>query len=253
MSDNNLKFSVVVPTMWLANQYFLPLLSHLVNANAVGEILIVDNNPTLKPTDSILEHEKIKLLNYGTNLYYNKSVNLGVKESKFDLLCLLNDDTFFDPTIFTIISNSFKSKSLLFSDVGALFVHPAFFNKGEENLELIQKVQLAECNKLLDGFGCVMFMHKDNYIPIPEELVHHFGDVWVHETQLKNNKKNYFLINFVVHTVMRVSTAKVPEVRGVILNDWKIANKIFAEHGIHIEDTSNTFPVFDAGLLTRYA
>jgi GT2 family glycosyltransferase len=248
-----MKFSVIVPTMWMANDYFLQMLKFMVGNDAVGEIIIIDNNSKDRPTDDNLTNEKVKILDFGKNLFFNKSMNVGVENSKFELICLLNDDVIFDPAIFSSLAGAFKSEQFPRESVGMIYPHPAFFNRMEENIELIQKLEMVPCHETIDGYGCCMFVHKNNYKPIPEELVHHFGDVWFHKNQEMNGKTNFWLYNWVVMTVMRVTTEKVPEAHEKIIEDWKIAQEVFAKHGIQIEDHSRDFPVFKAGLLTRFS
>lgn len=252
MENSIMKFSVIVPTMWMANDYFLQQLPLMINNPDVGEIIIIDNNNNSRPIDSNLNNEKVKILDFNENIFFNKSLNIGVKESKFDLICLLNDDVVFDPVVFSILSNSFEKNTLSKEQIGMIYPHPAFFNRYNESIELIKDLKLVECNQPLDGYGCCMFLHKDNYIPIPDELVQHFGDVWFHKTQLKNGRKNFWLYNWVVITIMRVTTERVPEAQQKILNDWKIAQSVFAANGIELEDHSNDSPVFRSGLITNF-
>lgn len=242
-----MKVSVIIPTMWRANDFFGKMLSMMVDSPYVGEIIIIDNESSRRPTELDLTSEKIKILDYGENLFFNKSMNVGVENSSFEILCLANDDIVFDPLIFKVMCDNFDKETM-----GMIFPHPAYLNRGKENLELIQKLALAEAERPLDGFGCCMFMHKENYVPIPEELVQHFGDVFYFEIMKKNKKKNYFLHNWVIVTPMRVTTAVVKEAQEKILNDWKIAKDVLAKHGIEIDDPSNDRPVFEAGILPRF-
>jgi hypothetical protein len=89
-----------------------------------------------------------------------------------------------------------------------------------------------------------MFIHKDNFEPIPKELCHHFGDSFLYEILKKKNKINYYLHNWVMISPMRVTTAVVKEVHQKILNDWEIATEVFARYGIHI-DISNARPALN--------
>jgi hypothetical protein len=94
-----------------------------------------------------------------------------------------------------------------------------------------------------------MFVLKEHYVPIPDKLVQHFGDVWYHNNQLKSGRKNYWLYNWVLGTQMRTTTEKVVEIKEIIMNDWKIANEVFSQHGVYLEDHSKTTPVFQSGLI----
>ena len=249
MEKDVMRFSIIVPTMWMANDYFLPMLNLMLPCEEIGEIIIVDNASKDRPQFDNLSHEKVKILDFGKNIYYNKSLNVGSEEAKFEILCFLNDDVIFDPFIFKTISHSFTNNEELKSTVGMIYPHPQFFNRFEENQKLIQELTLVECSQRLDGFGCCMFVLKEHFIPIPEELVQHFGDVWFDKTQVKAGRKNYWLYNWVLGTRMRTTTEKVPEVRGIIAKDWEIANEVFAKHQVDLEDHSNHRPIFTAGLV----
>lgn len=246
-----MRFSVVVPTMWMANEFFLPMLNLLKSCEEIGEVIIIDNNSKERPKDEILNHEKIKILDFGKNLYYNKSMNIGAQESKFEILCLMNDDVIFDPFTFKVLAYSFTNSPELKKTIGMIYPHPDFFNRFTENQELAKNLKLVECVKRLDGFGCCMFILKEHYISIPEELVFHFGDVWLDKTQIKYGRKNYWLYNWVLGTKMRTTTEKVPEIKDIIINDWKIANEVFAKHQVELEDHSNDRPSFASGLLKK--
>lgn len=238
-----MKFSIVVPTMWMANEFFLPMLNLLKSCEDIGEVIIIDNNSKERPKDEILTHEKIKILDFGKNIYYNKSMNVGAEESKFEILALMNDDVIFDPFVFKVLSASFVNNQDLKRNVGMIYPHPHFFNRFNEHPELSKDLKLVECTNRLDGFGCCMFVLKEHYKPIPEELVQHFGDVWYHKNQIKEGRKNYWLYNWVLGTQMRTTTKKVSGIRDIILNDWKIAQTVFANYDVDLEDHSNIQPL----------
>lgn len=245
-----MKFSIVVPTMWMANKFFLPMLEALLKCNVVGEIIIIDNNSKDRPEDDSLKHEKVKILDYGRNLYYNQSMNVGAKESQYELLALINDDIIFDPIALKVMAHMFTQKPELKETIGMIYAHPGFFNRYKEQKELLKDLKLVECTQTLDGFGCCMIMLKEHYNPIPQELVQHFGDVWYHQTNLKAKRKNFWMYNWVIITRMRATTEKVPEVRNIINNDWDIVHKVFEKYDIQLEQ-SKTRPVFKQGLLKQ--
>lgn len=225
--------SVIVPTMWKANQFFLKMLPLLEWSYAVGEIIIIDNNTAETPHEELKKYNKISRLPSAKNLYYNSSINLGAKMASNPVLCFLNDDVLFDPRVFEYVSMNINN------ECGMISPHPLYFNRGNENGELIQKLELKPMekhpdghDKTADGFGCCMFVMKNNFEPVPSELVQHFGDEFIIRTQENNNRINYTLHNWTVLTPMRVTTSMVPEIRSIINNDWQIAERIFREHGM---------------------
>lgn len=55
------------------------------------------------------------------------------------------------------------------------------------------------------GAGTLFFLHKDNWITIPEEFKIFFGDTWMHQIQLKFGRKNYYLNDCFYYTPYSVS------------------------------------------------
>jgi GT2 family glycosyltransferase len=203
------------------------MLPYVIDCSSVGEVIIIDNNSKERPNDEILRSDKITLVDEGRNLYFNPSINLGASLAKFDILCILNDDVVFDPVIFKVVDDNYDKDK-----IGLIYPHPDYFNRAEEHPELIKNLKLIQATKTLDGFGCCMFIHKENFIQIPNEFVHHFGDEFQHRIQIKNKKTNYYLYNWVVLTPMRVTTRLVPEVQEVIARDWQISESVFKKYGI---------------------
>ena len=225
--------SVIVPTMWYANELFFKMLPLLEWSYAVGEIIIVDNNPKDCPHEELAKHNKILRLPTKQNLFFNPSINLGAKVASNEILCFLNDDVIFDPRVFEFIAANLND------ECGMISPHPDYFNRPEENEELIKQLHLNPLDKHpdgvgknVDGFGCSMFVMKKNFEPVPSQLVHHFGDEFISKMQEKHGRVNQTLHNWTVITPMRVTTRRVPEVQQVINNDWSIATQVFAEHGL---------------------
>jgi hypothetical protein len=218
--------SVIVPTMWKANEFFLKMLPILEYSRAIGEVIIIDNNPAECPKEELAKYNKILYKAMPTNQYFNMSMNIGAALAQNEVLCLLNDDVIFDPEIFSFIAKNMDDK------VGMISPHPQYFNRGQENAELIKELKLLPLEKTLDGFGCAMFCLRKNYATIPYKLKHHFGDEFLHKTQEKNGRTNMTLHNWVVMTPMRVTTKAVPSVQQVIEQDWAIATEVFAQYGL---------------------
>lgn len=217
--------SVIVPTMWLANEYFFKMIPFLQSKSNVKEIIIIDNNPSAAPKN-LSDFPKIQHHASDGNLFFNASINLGVEKATGDILFFLNDDVIFDPAVLDFVCNNITT------DMGILSPHPAYFNQPNKNEEWIQKLELKENTKTLDGFGCAMFIQKQNYYPVPKELTHHHGDEFLYRMQIKNGRKNYYIHNWVIVTPMRVTTLKVPEVSQVIERDWATYKTVFNEYGI---------------------
>lgn len=168
--------SVVIPTMWVPNT-FEEQLNNLVHH--VDEIIIVNNYFNNTPDWSILKHTSIKIYNQEENIYVNPAWNLGVKESKNNTICLLNDDILFDYTIFDNID---KLNELNYGVIGLEMLAPI---NGIVNLKPI--------NERCWGFGCMMFFNRDNYYVIPDELKILYGDDYLFNKNKYAGKQNYVL------------------------------------------------------------
>lgn len=218
--------SVIVPTMWKANYFFFNMLNILQASDYVKEVIIIDNNPNERPKEDIEKYGKVTVFTSGKNLYFNKAINVGVELSTEEILCFLNDDVIFDIRVFEFVSKNIKKEH------GMISPHPKYFNRINENQELIKELKLEPTEKELDGFGCVMFVLKENFVKIPTKLVFHWGDVFMYRMHEKLGRVNQTLHNWVVATPMRVTTSLVPGIREIIEKDWEIAESVFNEYGL---------------------
>lgn len=157
--------SFIVPTMW-RNPTRLRDIIHDYKRAAIpnAEFILIDNNHGcyLEPELTILIAKE--------NLYVNKSWNIGVDIAKNNIVCLLNDDI--EINFQTIKHNLDAINNLDFGIIG----FNANKNLGTDfntNIDVFEFKE-AECRYL--GFGCMMFIRKENYIKIDERLRIFFGD-----------------------------------------------------------------------------
>ena len=177
--------SFIVPTMW-KNPSRLRDIIHDYKRAAIpnAEFILIDNNHGcyLEPEITILVAKE--------NLFVNKSWNIGVDIAKSDIVCLLNDDIEIN---FQTIKNNLDEINNL--DFGIIGFH-ANKNLGTDFNTNIDKFEFkeAECRYL--GFGCMMFIRKENYIKIDERLRIFFGDdllYWWNRD--KHGRKIYIIDN----------------------------------------------------------
>ena len=169
-------FTVIIPTMWKPDT-FEEQLNSLCCSEYVDEIILINNDKFSTPDFNILKHIKILHINPPENLLVNPSWNLGVMLSNNNNICLLNDDILFDINVFKFMSNH-KDKSLCGLSMD---------NK-DENFRLL------EANGRTHGFGCMMFIRKDNYAYIPDELLIYYGDDYLFYMNKFNGNKNYYIL-----------------------------------------------------------
>jgi hypothetical protein len=75
-------------------------------------------------------------------------------------------------------------------------------------------------------------LRKENFTNIAPEIVQHWGDVFMYRMHEKLGRVNQTLHNWVVATPMRVTTAAVPEIGGIIQKDWEVAESVFNKYGL---------------------
>jgi GT2 family glycosyltransferase len=122
-----------------------------------AEFILIDNSHGcyLDPELTILIPKE--------NLFVNKAWNIGVELAKNNIVCLLNDDI--EINFQTIKHNLEAINNLDFGIIG----FDSNRNLGTEfntNVDVFEFKE-AECRYL--GFGCMMFIRKENYIKIDED------------------------------------------------------------------------------------
>ncbi len=185
--QGNEHFSVIIPT--LQRSHRLHALLHMYARHPdIAEIIVVNNAP--RPFQH--PHDKVRILNQDQNLFVNPSWNLGVQESNHDLLIISNDDIRFPPDLITHVRRFLLDKS-----PGLVGPDPAAFNSSGHNLTFRRSYSRT------DGYGTLMFLHRVNYVPVPEELLIWCGDDWLWTRQ---SRKNYAFKGAPIYTEMSTTS-----------------------------------------------
>jgi len=181
--------SFIVPTLWKSNETLYPTIESFVRAEIPeAEFILIDN------AHGCYMHPGITTLVAKENMYVNKSWNIGVQIARNEYICLLNDDI--EINFETIKHNLNKIKELDFGIIG--------FDANQNLSETVDypiydfKFEEADFTTTL-GFGCMMIMKKENYIPIDERMKIFFGDdilYWWNKD--KNGRKIYTITNLKV-------------------------------------------------------
>lgn len=154
-------FSVVIPTLWKSDKIF-KLLTDLENCPLINDIVLINNTPEFTP--DVENYSKVNLYTPKENLYVNPSWNLGVQLAKNELVCLINDDV--NPPIDSLFNFVLQTGNLL----GVFGVNPHSKHKSPH---------LSLGHTIGRDWGCIIFIKKSNYIPIPPQLKLWFGDDWI--------------------------------------------------------------------------
>lgn len=187
-------YSVIIATMWKYNR-FPEILRSLVSCTYVQDIVIINNSGEKNiQFDSILFNEKIRIFNFEKNLGVNPAWNFGMKQTKYDKVCILNDDLEFDTRVF--------EKLLPYYDVrfgaAGLCAGLVEFDQPQITNGSIDIIEVAQHN--VHSFGTLMFIDKKNWIDIPEELIIYYGDTFILNRSIFTGKINYLITNMNYYT-----------------------------------------------------
>ena len=168
---------VVIPTMW-RDENFISALQKYYEYDSIQNIFLIDNDYVNRPKE-FTPHKKIKIVNYGKNIYVNPAWNEGYYRSKADVICFLNDDIYVESQVFDFM------KSLDFSNIDIIGVHL----KGSiDNFHIIEhpdrKEELIKLNvnksQPIGGqsyaYGVCMFIKRTSYKVIPSLYQVWYGD-----------------------------------------------------------------------------
>lgn len=187
------KYSIVVPTMWRYTP-FVAFLEDLVKFSLIDEIIIINNNSSITPTSPVFSNSKIKMLDFGENIYVNPAWNIGVKESRNKKICILNDDMIFDIKVF------FHVDEILSPTTGVIGICLGDANHNQPPFQTGSiKIKPWEGEHTM-GFGTLMFVHKDSWIDIPNDLKVYYGDNWIFDTALWQRRTNYLITDILYFT-----------------------------------------------------
>ena len=193
-------FTVVIPTIWKPDT-FEEQLNSLCCSEYVDEIILINNDKNITPNFNILNHKKILHVTPPQNLVVNPSWNLGVNLSNNNNICLLNDDILFDLNVFEFMLDH-KEKTLC----------GLAMNNQDGDLRLVAAKTRTH------GFGCMMFIRKDTYDRIPDNLIYLHGDDYLfYMNNLKGNN-NYNIFGCENNEVFGISGKDIMSTSSSILN-----------------------------------
>jgi len=191
---------LIIPTLWKHDSFYKNYLDEYISYTEINNIIIIDNDITNRPNIDLLEDNKIKLLNYGSNIYVGPAWNKGVEFSATEIVCLLNDDIFVTRDVFTFVSK------LDFKDID-IIGNNHWANNDEIDLVKLNHNKAIPLGEQCYGFGSCMFVKKDKYTTIP------------------NNFQLLFTDDFLVHNCNNVYTLNTNKITGLMSTSLNALSK----------------------------
>jgi glycosyltransferase involved in cell wall biosynthesis len=184
---------VVVPVI---KKTFLGSLLKNIRANTVQpkEVLIIDNgNGVAEEICCSFDDLPIRYLKQDKNIGVNASWNLGLKESKTELISILNDDLTIPECFFSLLQDTFKSFPLAGFVVPYAVPHPtkAISHKSVPSVALLPRRE-----------GWAFTVRKSLLGPIPSSMFTFFGDDWFfHQVASKRYWALKIMNSYIYHHV----------------------------------------------------
>ena len=179
-------FTYILPTV-LHSTRLLPQLSRVLEHPLIGEVILINNSGrTLE-----LQHDKLQQYVSTEPLYCNGSWNYGVLNASNENIILATDDIEYDTSVFDFVSQ------IDLKPIGPLMYNSS--NSTEHDFLDIQPITPDRYIQL-HGSGQIMFMHRDNFLKIPDEIKHWYGDALQLHWNIANNRMPHFIIGKFVLT-----------------------------------------------------
>jgi hypothetical protein len=207
-------YSVIIPTLWKCDR-LKETLTELDSHPLVGEILLFDNTTNEIPITNL---PKLKHILEGRNTYVTSPWNKGALMAQYNKLLVLNDDNWIDWNILYSLSD------FITEEVGLIGMDEKNHHMTETNYE----IGLEPIEHRNGGYGCVIFVHKNSWIPIPEEMKIWGQDDWLFVKNRNYGKQNYKLVNFKVNGSVSLtvdSLSNDDEINQIKQNDLLLKEK----------------------------
>lgn len=225
--------SIIVPTIW-AYQPTLQYLNQIVGYDCIGEILIIDNRKENRPQSDLFSHTKVRILEQEKNIFVNPAWNLGAKEAKYDNLCFLSDDVIADPRVYfeadRFLSHETKDDHGLIATMIGWELH----NQPKVSTGIIEISPQKEFTNNGESVGmhgafALFFCHRNQYIPIPEELKILSGDAYLWNKMISMGRNHFIMYNFFFYSPWGISCSIVndaEETKEIHMQDIMLYDKM---------------------------
>lgn len=168
---------IVMPTMWVNEDRILQRLESYTRSEFVSNVIVISN--AKRPKSKILEHHKVKLIDYGRNIYVNPAWNEGYYRSSSPILALVNDDIDVQDGVFRMVTDfGLREGDLIGVDLRGYANNYVI----DEHIDFPEGIVQLEVDRSRDiggqawAFGICMFMLRSSYRPIPSLFQVWYGD-----------------------------------------------------------------------------
>ena len=197
--------SVIMPTMWKFH-YTVRFLEQIVGHDVIGEVIVIDNDFESRPISEVLSHPKIRLIDFGKNIFVNPAWNLGASTARYHNLCFLSDDVIADLRSFYeadkyLTANKDNSIGLLCGLCEHDLHHQPKVSTGE--------IEIYSTNERpgigFHGGFSYFFCRKEAYTPIPDKLKIVCGDAYLWNKMREFDKMHHMMYNYFYYSPWNVT------------------------------------------------
>lgn len=194
-------FSYIVPSIF-QSPLFEDQIRRISKIETIDEIIIINNSTYSNQQIVFPTFEKVKIIKGSNTIFCNGGWNIGVENSKSEWVVLATEDIKFQAEIFNILNIEIPK----YQSVGVIGLDSKspYFSQTDDDIS--RSISDLELEKITSdrpwGFAFMTIMRKNNFIPIPDDLKHWYGDDFLYYNS-RNRGNNNFLIKsntFKFHT-----------------------------------------------------
>ena len=198
----------IIPTIWKAEEIYKSIEQFKRLENKKAELIIVDNTHS----DFYDSDPRITIVKCSNNIFVNPAWNIGVKLTRNKYICLLNDDIYFN---YVTLFNNFEKFIQQNPKLGLIGFNENARHKGSEkelNADHDDLILIDTTDIVPFGYGCCIFINKEDYIEIYEDYKIFYGDtILIVSIVDMKRKRMYYIDNLITVGRISVSSNAYPE------------------------------------------
>ena len=198
----------IIPTIWKAEEIYKSIEQFKRLENKKAELIIVDNTHS----DFYDSDPRITIVKCSNNIFVNPAWNIGVKLARNKYICLLNDDIYFN---YVTLFNNFEKFIQQNPKLGLIGFNENARHKGSEkelNADHDDLILIDTTGIVPFGYGCCIFINKEDYIEIYEDYKIFYGDtILIVSIVDMKRKRMYYIDNLITVGRISVSSNAYPE------------------------------------------